>query len=89
MSRPRLKVAPYLSYAEIKQQYESCCEDRLKNYWQIIYLLSQEDPALSVEEVADRVQFSTDWIRKLVHRYNRLGPAGLTGKRLPKNRQKS
>lgn len=84
MSRPRLQVAPYLSYAEIQKQYASCGDDRIKIYWQTILLLSQQDPALSVEEVAARVEFSTDWVRKLVNRYNRLGPAGLAGKRSPK-----
>lgn len=79
MSRPRLKVTPHLSYPEITHHYETCCDDRVKTYWQTILLLSQKDPELSVEQVANIVQLSTDWVRKLVHRYNRLGPAGLTG----------
>ncbi|MBL1178238.1 helix-turn-helix domain-containing protein [Pantanalinema sp. GBBB05] len=89
MSRPHLQVASHLSYTEITRQYETCCNDQIKTYWQMIRLLSQQDPCLSVKEVADRVQFSTDWVRKLVNRYNRLGPIGLTGKRLSQHQPRS
>lgn len=78
MSRPRLQVVSHLNRAEILQKYEMCLDSRVKTYWLTIYLLSQDDPILSVEQVAEKVHLSTDWVRKLVHRYNRLGPTGLT-----------
>ncbi len=79
MCRPRLQIVPHLSHTELIKQYETCCDDRVKAYWLTICLLSQPDPVLSVEQVAETVQFSTDWVRKLAHRYNRFGPAALTG----------
>ncbi len=79
MSRSRIQVTPHLSHAEIKQQYEMCSNNRIKTYWQAILLLSQNEPYLSVEEVANTVNLSTDWVRKLVRRYNHFGAAGLTG----------
>ena len=84
MSRPRLQVASHLSYAEITEQYETCCDEKIKAYWQIIRLLSQQTPYLSVQQVATTVQVSTDWVRKLVRRYNHFGPSGLNIKRLSK-----
>ena len=77
MSRPRLQVAAHLNRSEILQKYESCSDSRIKSYWLAIYLLTQDDPVLSIEQVAGRVNLSKDWIRKLVHRYNRLGVPGL------------
>lgn len=79
MSRPRLRIVSHLSHTELLQQYEICCEHKTKIYWLTICLLSQQTPPLSVEQVAETVQFSTDWVRKLAHRYNRFGPAALTG----------
>jgi NADH/NAD ratio-sensing transcriptional regulator Rex len=79
MSRSRIQVTPHLSPTEITQRYKTCSNDRIKIYWQVILLLSQSDPYLSVEEVANTVQLSTDWVRKLVRRYNHFGAAGLTG----------
>ena len=78
MSRPRLQVATHLNRAEILQAYTTCADSRVKTYWLAIYLLTQDDPVLSIEQVAARVHLSKDWIRKLVHRYNRLGTLGLT-----------
>lgn len=78
MSRPRLQVVSHLSYAELVQRYETCQDARTKAYWQTILLLSQQNPCLSVEEVATSMQFSTDWVRKIAHRYNQLGPTVFT-----------
>lgn len=77
MSRPRIQIAPYLSDAELTQRYETCQNTKVKGYWQAILLLSQQNPYLSVKQVADTVGFSADWVRKLAHRYNRLGAKGI------------
>jgi hypothetical protein len=91
MSRPRIQITPHLSHVELTQHYDECQDSTVKAYWQVIQLLSQHDPNLSVEQVADIVGFSTDWVRKLAHRYNRLGSAGLVkgNRALQKRRQKS
>jgi hypothetical protein len=78
MARARIQIAPHLNQAELVQNYEECQDSKAKSYWQVILLLNQPSPCLSVEQVANTVGFSTDWVRKLVHRYNRLGPLGLT-----------
>jgi hypothetical protein len=79
MPRSRIQVSPHLSHTEITKRYEMCSDDRIKTYWQAILLLSQTDPYLSVEEFANTVHLSIDWVRKLVRRYNHFGAAGLTG----------
>ena len=79
MARSRIQITPHLSDTEITQRYKTCSNDRIRIYWQVILLLSQKDPYLTVEEVANTVHLSTDWVRKLVRRYNYFGAAGLTG----------
>ncbi|MBD3884883.1 helix-turn-helix domain-containing protein [Phormidium tenue FACHB-886] len=77
MSRPRIQITPHLDYAELIQRYQNCQNPKVKNYWLVIQLLSQPDTPLTAEQVAERLGLSTDWVRKLAHRYNRLGPDGL------------
>lgn len=78
MSRLRMQIAPHLSDAELTQRYEACQNAKVKRYWRAIQLLNQQNPCLSVEQVADTIGFSADWVRKLAHRYNRLGAKGIT-----------
>ena len=78
MPHLRIQIAPHLSHADLTQRYEACQNAKVKSYWQTILLLNQQNPCLSVEQVANTVGFSTDWVRKLAHRYNRLGAEGIT-----------
>jgi hypothetical protein len=77
VARPRIQITPHLSNTEISQRYEDCQDEKVKNYWLAIQLLSDPNAPMPVEQVAEIVGFSADWIRKLARRYNRLGPAAL------------
>ena len=77
MSRPRIQILPHLTYTELVRCQEECQDCKTKNYWLAIQLLSQPDAPMTVEQVAEILGFSMDWVRKLAGRYNRLGPAAL------------
>ncbi|MBD2096442.1 hypothetical protein H6F90_14990 [Trichocoleus sp. FACHB-591] len=74
MSRPRIQILPHLAHAELVRRQEECQDPKTKNYWLTIQLLSQPHIPMTVEQVAEILGFSTDWVRKLAGRYNRLGP---------------
>ncbi|UBF30569.1 helix-turn-helix domain-containing protein (plasmid) [Kovacikia minuta CCNUW1] len=78
MSRPRIQIVPHLNDTELIRRYETCQDGKIKSHWQVILLMSQQNPYLTVEQVAEQVNFSADWVRKLVHRYNRFGPRSIT-----------
>ncbi|MBW4445261.1 MAG: hypothetical protein KME10_29645 [Plectolyngbya sp. WJT66-NPBG17] len=77
MSRPRIQIIPHLDESELAQCYETCENSKTKTYWLAIQLLSRSHEPMTVEQVAETLEFSTDWVRKLAGRYNRLGPSGL------------
>lgn len=78
MSRPRIQIIPHLNESELAHQYETCQNSKVKTYWLAIQLLSRSKEPLTVEQVAKELGFSTDWVRKLAGRYNRLGASGLS-----------
>lgn len=63
MASTRILVTPHVSQTEIIQCYQTCSSDCIKIYWQVILLLSQSEPSLTIEEVAHTVHLSTDWVR--------------------------
>lgn len=87
MSRHRLQIIPHLDYAELTRRYEMCRSSKTKSYWLAIKLLSYSEEIMTVEQVAEAVGFSADWVRKLAHRYNRLGPVSLTASYQRQNRK--
>ena len=76
MPRPHLQILPHLDHPELTQRYRECTDPRTKSHWLVIRLLSDLDTPMTVEQVAAILGFSPDWVRKLVGRYNRLGPEG-------------
>jgi hypothetical protein len=78
MSRPRIQIQPYLDYADLTRHYQECQDPKTKNHWLAIQLLGQPDTPMPVEQVAEVLGCSPDWVRKLARRYNHLGPAVLT-----------
>jgi hypothetical protein len=85
MSRPRIQIAPQLEYSEITRRYEMCQHPKEKKYWLTIQLLSQPEEPMTVEQVAEVLGFSSDWVRKVARRYNRLGASAFVHKALPKS----
>ncbi|MBD1847969.1 hypothetical protein H6F89_32275 [Cyanobacteria bacterium FACHB-63] len=78
MSRRRIQIYPHLDELELARCYEACQNPKIKIYWLTIQLLSRSDEPMTVEQVAKKLEFSTDWVRKLAGRYNRLGPSALS-----------
>jgi transposase len=70
----RLSVASHLAVDEIGERYRRCKDVVEKSRWHVVWLKSQKFPT---GEVARIVGFNTDWIRRVVHRYNQLGPNAL------------
>lgn len=77
MGRKRLLLEAHFSEKELKHRYLSCSDAVKKTHWHVIWLLSRSDKSYSCEDVGDIVGFSSDWVRKLVRRYNIYGAAGL------------
>lgn len=73
MSRSRIQILPHLTFAELTQRYQNCQNAKTENHWLAILLLSHPDTPLTVEQTAKQLGFSSDWIRKIVRRYNQLG----------------
>ena len=73
MSRP-LPLADHLSTDDLRQRMQQADTARLRARLQVIYLVSQGQ---SAPRVAHTVGYHPNWVRSLVHRYNREGEAGL------------
>ncbi len=76
MAFPRLSPAKHLPVAQLRKRYESCMDPVERRHWRALWLLSSRE-RLSAREVALRVGCTSDWVRKVVRRYNAAGPAGL------------
>ena len=87
MSRPRLQIVPHLDYTELTHYVETCQNPKIKNYWLAIQLLSHPTSPMTVEQVAEKLGYSTDWVRKLAGRYNRLGLNALLESRQSERRR--
>lgn len=77
MPSRRLTVNPHLSYEELTQRYQHCRDSGEKTRWLAIRLMSHPAQPMTVEQVAEITGFTPDWVRKLIHRYNREGGEGL------------
>ncbi|MFB3131122.1 MAG: helix-turn-helix domain-containing protein [Rhodothermales bacterium] len=67
-----LKLADHLAPSAIFERYRQAIQAVQRTQWQVIYLKSQ---GKMTGEIAEVTGYSAAWIRRLIHRYNRLGPA--------------
>ena len=81
----RLEVAPKLSVEELFERYRRCEDAVEKSHWQIIWLRAQRT---APSEVARVTGYNTDWIRRVVRRYNQQGPNSLGDRRAHNRGQK-
>ena len=81
MPYPRIEIAPHLPSKEIEKRYKSCKYLAERERWQILSLMTQEGYACSAQEAAMIVKKSAVGVRKIISRYNKHGPAGLTDQR--------
>jgi transposase len=75
---PPLLVAPHLPVEELYERYRRCSDGTEKSHWQILWLRAQGHKP---QHIADVTGYRTDWIRRIVHRYNDHGPDGVGDRR--------
>lgn len=68
------EIASHLSVEDLRARFIACDDATEKIHLQAIMLRSQ---GRSTDEVAGICGFNTDWVRRLVRRYNRGGPDAL------------
>ena len=74
----RLSVEAHLSVEEVERRYRRARDGVERSHWQIVWLVAQGH---ACAEVAALTGYSVPWVRELVHRYNRAGPAGVGDRR--------
>lgn len=67
-------VVAHLSVPELRERFRVCDHAIEKIHWQAILLRTQ---GRSTTEVAEICGYRPDWVRRLVRRYNALGPSCL------------
>ena len=68
----RLKIQAYLDSDALEKRYRNAQDGVERSQWQMIWLLSMGKTSAEVAEVTG---YCVDWIRKIVRRYNKGGPA--------------
>lgn len=71
----RLSVAEYLSTDALEHRYRQSSHAGERSRWQILWLLST---GYSSNDVSGVTGYSLHWIRALVRRYNKQGPASMS-----------
>ncbi len=67
----RIMLADHLAREAILQRYRQTTRATERTHWHIIYLKSQ---GRVVQEIADIMGYSAAWVRRLIRRYNEVGP---------------
>jgi transposase len=80
-----LTVAPHLTVRKLRERFRKCDDVVEKIHWQAIVLHHE---GRSTAEVAEICGYKPDWVRRLVHRYNKKGPAGLRDGRLTNGKKR-
>jgi transposase len=68
---PIITLADHLRPEELKQRYRTCANAREARRWHALWLLSLDHP---IGEVAELLGLHRNGVRKLLKRYNALGP---------------
>jgi transposase len=80
----RLEVAGHLTVMELFERYRSAGDTTTKAHLQVIWLKAQ---GWRTPEVARSTGYKTDWVRRLVRRYNEHGPESLGDRRASNGRE--
>ena len=73
-----LTLQPHLSIEELKQHYRQALDPVERSHYQILWLLAQGKTTAQIQEVTG---YSINWIRALIHRYNKWGIDGIRDRR--------
>jgi transposase len=74
----RLTAAAHLPPAELERRYRAARDPVARAHWQVVWLVAS---GRGCAEVAAVVGYSVDWVRAVLGRYNREGPAGVGDRR--------
>lgn len=81
MAYQLLELKNHLNSKELKERYLKNTDAVERSHWQILWLVGRKVDRLKPTEASEVTGFSPDWIRKLMHRYNKEGPDGIFDKR--------
>ena len=81
MTTSRLTPLDHFTPEELRQKHLACKEPVEREHWLVIWLLAREDKDYTCPQVADILGYTSDWVRKLVRRYNSDPHEGLRDKR--------
>jgi len=74
----QIHLQPHVRVDELERRYRAAKEPNERNWWQILWLLSQ---GYTTVQVAAVTGYSAYWIGQLAKRYNVEGPAGMHNRR--------
>jgi len=70
----KVAIKPHFTVSELSERFRTCNDAIEKTHWQAVLLRVQ---GRSTVEVAEICGYKTDWVRRLVRRYNAHGADGL------------
>ena len=73
----RIRLASTLTTEDLERRYRAAKEPHERSWWQILWLLSQGQMAITI---ATSTGYSAAWIGQLAKRYNAEGPAGMVNR---------
>lgn len=82
--RPHTPLAPHLTTRQLRQRFRRCKDATAKTHWQVLWLRSS---GKTTSEVADTCGYKPDWVRRLVRRFNALGPESIGDRRRNNRRE--
>lgn len=78
------ELTQHLPVEEIELRFRKCRDACVKSRWQAIWLRMR---GKSTTEVSELISCKPDWVRRLVRRWNALGPEGLKDGRAANGRK--
>ncbi len=82
--RPHTPLAPHLTTRQLRQRFRHSKVATEKTHWQVLWLRSS---GRTTSDVAETCGFKPDWVRRLVRRFNALGPESIGDRRRGNSRE--
>jgi transposase len=77
MSKP-LELVGHLTVAEMEERFRNETEGMKKSHYHVIWLKAKGKTSA---EIAEATTYKTDWVRRVIRRYNAEGPDSLGDRR--------
>src|ERR1041385_1479447 len=78
MGQRGIEVSPHLEADELRQRYKAAADAGNARRWQVLWLITQ---GRSTKEAAEVAGINERSVRRIVARYNRVGPDGVEDRR--------